>query len=224
MFVTIDESLTRTSFRAPMPRGKALIDRLREGEPYALAFGGQGGTWHDVLADLTREHSLTAELKALVAKAAEMIEPVADELLLVRPNGFEPFDESPGDGVEVAIPGVFLTQVAAIRALKHYGLDPQRVAPVAMIGHSQGIVAVEAVRGVDEATLLAITELAGAAGRLMARRRGIDSMLAISNATADEVREVVARTAPEAFVGMVNGRRRTVVSGTRADLEDIKFE
>ncbi|NKS42639.1 hypothetical protein GS496_19535, partial [Rhodococcus hoagii] len=66
------------------------MDRLRAGEPYALAFGGQGAPWLSALAELNRDSGLEPTLTELVNEAAAMLEPVAQDLLVVRPVGFDP--------------------------------------------------------------------------------------------------------------------------------------
>jgi len=48
----------------------------------------------------------------------------------------------------ISMPGVFLSQVAALRALRLQGLDSAEHAPVAVIGHSQGLLAARAAEEV----------------------------------------------------------------------------
>src|SRR5262249_62281377 len=105
-----------------------------------------------------------------------------------RPRGSEPVEGGRAMAAEdpvpsekhltsaaVSIPGVLLTQIAAGRALARQGMDWVATPPVAVAGHSQGVLAVEAFKaaGARDIELLALAQLIGAAGTLVARRRGI---------------------------------------------------
>ncbi|WP_406236874.1 fatty acid synthase subunit beta domain-containing protein [Nocardia sp. NBC_01009] len=233
-----------------------LLDRLLGGTPYALAFGGQGAQWLRELEEIGRDSALEPELTALVNEAAALLEPVAAQLLVVRPVGFDPvgwmLEEELADGDEgeasaapseqvlrsavVSMPGVLLTQLAAMRALRLQGLDPVENAPVAVIGHSQGRLAATAVEtgGQRDAELLAMAQLIGAAAGLVARRRGLmpvgerSPMVAVSNVDPEQLRAVVAEVsegvdpAAAAVVSIRNGRRRAVLSGTPTQLERVR--
>ena len=101
---------------------------LNAGEPYAVAFGGQGGAWLENLEELVSSagHRVRARV-TLVGEAALLLEPVARELVVVRPIGFQPMQwvralaaEEPLPSRQAAdrrppisVPGVLLTQMAA---------------------------------------------------------------------------------------------------------------
>ena len=68
----------------------ALVDRLTAGEPYAVAFGGQGSAWLETLEELVSSAGIESDLATLVGEADLLLEPVAKELVVVRPIGFEP--------------------------------------------------------------------------------------------------------------------------------------
>src|SRR5690606_25518356 len=137
----------------------------------------------------------------------------------------------------VSMPGVMLSQLAALRALRLQGLDPAEHAPMAIIGQSQGRPAASAVGagGARDAEPLGIAQLIGAAAGLVARRRGLmpvgqrSPMVAVSNVDPDELRAVVAEVsegvdpAIAAVVSIRNGRRRAVLSGTPAQLERVRL-
>lgn len=55
-----------------------------------MAFAGQGGSWLDALAEITRDSGIEPEITALVNEAAELIAPVADELVIVRSGLADP--------------------------------------------------------------------------------------------------------------------------------------
>lgn len=245
-----------TGRRAATAPNGALVDKLLAGEPYALAFGGQGAPWLSSLEELSRDNGLEPVLTELVNTAAAHLAPVAGDLMVVRPAGFDPIawileqelvddeDEAPAAGpseatltsAAVSKPGVFLTQIAALRALANQGLDVAAHAPSAVIGHSQGVLAVEAVAagGRKDAEILAIAQLIGAAASLVGRRRGLIAgagkfpMLAVSGADAERigaiVDEVFEGQDPErsAVVAIRNGRRRVVLSGPPAALERVQ--
>ncbi len=233
-----------------------LLDRLRDGTPYALAFGGQGARWLGELEEIGRDAALEPELTALVNESAALLEPVAGQLLVVRPMGFDPMgwmledeladEESsqnsalPSEQVlrsaAVSMPGVLLTQLAALRALRLQGLEPTEFPPVAVIGHSQGQLAVAALERDErsDAEMLAIAQLIGAAAGLVARRRGLmpvgdqSPMVAVSNVDPEELRAVLAEVAEgvdpaaAAVLSIRNGRRRAVLSGTPAQLRRVR--
>src|SRR5699024_10076212 len=119
-------------------------------------------------------------------------EPVHDEIAVVRPHGFRPVewantttgeDEDYTDlpdaaslsSAAVSLPAVLLTQIGALRALAAEGLDVNAVAPASVVGHSQGVLAVESVEtfGSVDDRLLAVAELIGAAATLVGRRVGL---------------------------------------------------
>ncbi|MGN2641009.1 type I polyketide synthase [Nocardia takedensis] len=260
--MTINESTetgTGSSARITAQRGEVrapLLDRLLDGAPYALAFGGQGAQWLGELEEIGRDSALEPELTALVNEAAALLEPVASQLLVVRPVGFDPIgwlleeeladpdagdsSAAPSDAVlrsaPVSMPGVLLAQLAALRALRLQGLDPSENAPVAVVGHSQGLLAAAAVEagGSRDAELLAIAQLVGAAAGLVARRRGLmpvgekSSMLAVSNVDPERLRAVLAEVSEgvdpkaAAVISIRNGRRRVVLSGTPAQLGRVR--
>jgi fatty acid synthase len=136
----------------------ALVDRLNAGEPYAVAFGGQGSAWLGTLEELVSSAGIEDELAMLVGEADVILEPVARELVVVRPIGFDPLRWVRAHAGEASVPsaeqlmsaacslpGVMLTQVAALRALIRQGMDFAATPPVAVVGHSQGVMGVEAL-------------------------------------------------------------------------------
>lgn len=170
-----------------------------------------------------------------------LLEPVSKELVVVRPIGFEPLqwvralaaeDPVPSDkhltSSAVSLPGVLLTQVAAVRALARQGMDLIATPPVVSVGHSQGVLAVEALNagGVRDVELLALAQLIGAAGTLVARRRGISvlgdrpPMVAVTNADPERIQQLLedfaqdVRTVLPPVLSIRNGRRSLVITGT----------
>ncbi|MGB3481949.1 MAG: fatty acid synthase subunit beta domain-containing protein [Mycobacterium sp.] len=227
----------------------ALVDRLSEGEPYAVAFGGQGSAWLETLEELVSSAGIESDLATLAGEAELLLEPVAQELVVVRPIGFEPLQwvralaaEEPVPSAKqltsaaVSVPGVLLTQIAAVRALARQGMDLAAVPPVAVVGHSQGVLAVEALKagGAQDVQLLALAQLIGAAGTLVARRRGISilgdrpPMVSVTNADPERIYALLdefsqdVRTVLPPVLSIRNGRRSVVITGTPEQLS--RFE
>ncbi len=233
----------------PLTGTHALVDRLHSGEPYAVAFGGQGGPWLENLEELVNSAGIESEISQLVAEAELLLEPLARELVVVRPIGFEPMkwiralaaDEplpSTKDLTTAAIsgPGILLTQMAAQRALKRQGLDLDGHPPVAIAGHSQGVTAVESLKagGTRDVELLAIGQLIGAAGSLVSRRCGMVGrgdkapMVSVLNVDPARMAELLdefaqdVRTVLPPALSIRNGRRSVVITGTPEQL--ARFE
>ncbi|WP_343601472.1 fatty acid synthase subunit beta domain-containing protein [Mycobacterium sp.] len=233
----------------PAPSAHALVDRLTAGERYAVAFGGQGSDWLETLEELVSSAGIEPELTTLAGEADLLLEPVARELVVVRPIGFEPLrwvralaaeDPTPSakqlTSAAVSVPGVLLTQIAAVRTLARQGMDLSAVPPVAVIGHSQGVLGVESLKagGSADVQLLALAQLIGAAGTLVARRRGImvlgdhPPMVSVSNADPERVYRLLedfaqdVRTVLPPVLSIRNGRRSVVITGTPEQLS--RFE
>lgn len=231
------------------PQTHALVDRLNTGEPYAVAFGGQGAAWLETLEELVSSAGIEAELTTLAGEADLLLEPVARELVVVRPIGFEPLswvralaaeDPIPSQNqltsAAVSVPGVLLTQIAAVRALARQGLDLAATPPVALAGHSQGVLAVESVKaaGANDVQLVAMAQLIGAAGTLVARRRGITisgdrpPMVSVTNVDPERMFQLLedfaadVRTVLPPVLSIRNGRRSVVITGTPEQLS--RFE
>ncbi|BBZ51749.1 type I polyketide synthase [Mycobacterium heidelbergense] len=230
----------------------ALVDRLTAGEPYAIAFGGQGSAWLETLEELVSSAGIESDLATLVGEAELLLEPVEKELVVVRPIGFEPLrwvralaaeDPVPADkhltSAAVSMPGVLLTQIAAGRTLARQGMDWSATPPVAVAGHSQGVLAVEAFKALQDGAdrdveLLALAQLIGAAGTLVARRRGISvlgdrpPMVSVTNADPERIRRLLdefaqdVRTVLPPVLSIRNGRRSVVITGTPEQLS--RFE
>ncbi|MCB0925731.1 MAG: hypothetical protein KDB50_14505, partial [Mycobacterium sp.] len=126
----------------------ALVDRLNAGEPYAVVFGGQGdSSWLAGLEELVTSAGIESELSRIVGEADLLLEPVAGDLVVVRPIGFQPLtwvralaagDQIPTaaqlTSAAVSMPGVLLTQIAAVRALARQGIDFAAAPPVGLAG------------------------------------------------------------------------------------------
>lgn len=239
--------------RAASRTNRALADDLRDGTAYALAFGGQGIAWRDALSDLIDGTGIGPELQSLVDASVAITEPIHDEIAVVRTHGFRPIewantttgeDEDHGDlpddaslsSAAVSLPAVLLTQIGAIRALAAEGFDVNDTAPAAVVGHSQGILAVESVEtfGSIDDRLLAVAELIGAAATLVGRRVGLfrrgdaSPMVGVSGIDGEELRALVdelfsgADATLRPTVSIRNAQRRHVVVGRPEDLEDLR--
>ncbi|MBV8930635.1 MAG: ACP S-malonyltransferase, partial [Mycobacteriaceae bacterium] len=238
-------SANRKSAVSETLTANALVDRLNAGEPYAVAFGGQGGSWLENLEELVSSAGIESELSELVGEAELLLEPVARELVVVRPIGFEPLKwvralaaEEPLPAIKqlttaaISGPGILLNQMAAIRALTRQGLDLMGTPPVAMAGHSQGILGVESLKakGARDAELLALLQLIGAAGSLVSRRRGMvgrgdkSPMVSVTDVDPERMAELLdefskdVRTVLPPVLSIRNGRRSVVITGTPEQL------
>src|SRR6202022_943601 len=136
----------------------ALVDRLSAGEPYAVAFGGQGGAWLETLEELVSSAGIESELATLVGEVDMLLEPVAKELVVVRPIGFEPLRWVRALAAEDPVPSarhltsaaVSLPKTARTPPLARQGRALHAPPPVAVVGHSQGILGVEALKATGE--------------------------------------------------------------------------
>ncbi|MBB4135869.1 fatty acid synthase subunit beta domain-containing protein [Gordonia humi] len=229
----------------------SLIDRFSAGESYAISFGGQGGPWLSSLAELVADADLGRHIESVMDAAAGILAPVSDELAAVGSDRFAPstwleaLDSEasvPSDdelaAAHLSLPGILLTQLAAVENLAKQGLITTELPPSAVIGHSQGLIAIDAVataeqpRAHSDAELLAVATLMGAAATVVARRTGLQGvadshhagtspMVAVTGVAPREVDAMLAEyaatlpagTAGLPTVAIINNRRSVVLAG-----------
>ncbi|PJM74581.1 type I polyketide synthase [Bifidobacterium simiarum] len=228
-----------------------FLNRLA-GQPHALAFAGQSTPWPVALADQIANPDLDRALRDHMAAAHRILTPVAATLLATtgRPVdlfGFEPNPARLGAAADApaSVPGIALSQLGAILDAEALGYDVAKAKPVAVLGHSQGILAVHMVQAIEQAgsvegareaidEILAIAELIGVAGTRQARQLGLaprsgdaTPMLSVKDATRAQVDALIARvtnTRGPIAVAVTNSGTHTVLSGYPEDLASFALE
>ena len=237
---------TQSTAPAPGSQTRTVAERLSAGEPYVLAFGGQATPWRSALEGLVGlDGDLAGELAAVDRAVADLLAPVATDLLTITPRGARLLDDGAvpvapagGEGADVSVPGILMAQHAVLACLPGAGVDVRATAPTSVIGHSQGVLGValleamarpgeegrRAVIGVH-----ALARLIGAAAARATRRLDLGPagratpMLSVRGVTR-EVLDAVLESVPGAeriALGVTNGRRAHTLSGRPADLERV---
>ena len=134
-----------------------FLNRLAS-EPHALAFAGQSTPWPVALADETANPVLDEQLHAHVRQAQNLLYPVSADLLATtgRPVDLFGFTPNPAKlgtaaNASASVPGIALAQLGALIDAEELGYNPAEAKPVAVLGHSQGILAVHMVQAIREA-------------------------------------------------------------------------
>ena len=226
----------------------ALVDRLTAGEPYAVAFGGQGSAWLETLEELVSSARIEAELAALAGEVELLLEPVANQLVVVRPIGFEPLQWVRALAAEDPVPSD-----------KHLTLPPCRYPACCSLRPRPGVPWLVRAwtgsprrrwpsRAIRKASSPSRRQVGGSArcraaghgpadrcGRNVGGpRRGISvlgdrpPMVSVTNADPERVRRLLdefsqdVRTVLPPVLSIRNGRRSVVITGTPEQLS--RFE
>ena len=228
-----------------------FLNRLTT-EPHALAFAGQSAPWPVALADQTTDPSLDEALRGHVAAANRLLTPAAADLLATTGRPVDLFGFTPNPArlsaaadATASVEGVALTQLGALLDLEHLGYSVAQAKPVAVLGHSQGVLAVHMTRAIEAAgsieaagktldEILAVAALIGAAGTRRVRELGLNPkygeaspMLSVKGATREQVEALVKRVnnaRGPISIAVTNSDNHHVLSGYPEDLAAFAFE
>lgn len=228
-----------------------FLNRLTT-EPHALAFAGQSTPWPVALADQTTDPSLDEALRGHVAAANRLLAPTAADLLATTGRPVDLFDFTPNPArlsaaadATASVEGVALTQLGALLDLEHLGYSVAAAKPVAVLGHSQGVLAVHMTRAIEAAgsieaagktldEILAVAALIGAAGTRRVRELGLNPkygeaspMLSVKGATREQVEALVKRVnnaRGPISIAVTNSDNHHVLSGYPEDLAALALE
>ena len=194
--------------------------------PYALSFSGQGFAWLPTLREELAA-GVRPQIAAYLADAEEILAPLSDALLPASPHGFAPLtwaESEPGFALSapaVSTPGILCAQLAVLESVRAQGLDPSDA--VLSLGHSQGVLAATVTSGrATPGEALAIARLIGAALTTTARIHGLvrtaqgAPMVAVEGATQEQLHDLGA------YIGLINGRERSVIVGTPEELACVR--
>ncbi|WEV66099.1 type I polyketide synthase [Bifidobacterium sp. ESL0764] len=234
-----------------MTENTFFLNRL-SAEPHALVFGGQSTPWVSSLADECTDPTLAAKLKAHADASARLLSAVTPDLLATMGGtvdlfGFKANPARLGHAADAAasVPGIALAQLGALIDAEGLGYSVAKAKPVAVLGHSQGIIAehmvdaIEAAGSIDEARdaideILAIARLIGAAGTRQSRLLPVSTkfgeatpMLSVRGANKRQIEVLVSRVVkprgPIAFA-VTNATDNYVLSGHPEDLAAFVVE
>ncbi|MEV0764984.1 SDR family NAD(P)-dependent oxidoreductase [Nocardia sp. NPDC050435] len=178
----------------------------RSSEP-VFVFSGMGPQWWGMARGLLTAGGVFAETAAEIDAEFRAIAgwSIVEELL-------KPEDESRVTDTEVAQPANFLVQVALVRELARYGIEP-----AAILGHSVGEVSAAYVSGMltlSEAVLVAYHR-----ARLQATTAGSGGMLAVGM-SYEQALELIGDD-PRVDVAAINSATALTLSGEVDRLEEI---
>lgn len=228
-----------------------FLNRLNS-EPHALAFGGQSTPWTLALADQSTDPNLEATLRNHAQAASRLLSPVNADMLATTGGpvdlfGFTPNPAKLGTAADAAasVPGIALTQLGALIDAAGLGYDVVSAKPIAVLGHSQGIIAEHMVHAIEEAgsieaateaidEILAVAQLIGVAGTRQARMLALrpksgeaTPMLSVRGATTNQVETLIARVnKPRGpiSIAVTNSENNLVLSGYPEDLAAFAVE
>ena len=209
-----------------------------------------GRHWLENLEELVSSAGIESELSEIVGEAALLLEPVARELVVVRPIGFEPMQWVRALAADEPLP----TDQAADHRRdlgpghpagpdgRHPRGRPPGSRPVRHAAGRDGrpLAGHHRLRGAARRrapgtpNCLRMLQLIGAAGSLVSRRRGMvgrgdkSPMVSVTNADPDRIAELLedfstdVRTVLPPVLSIRNGRRSVVITGTPEQL--ARFE
>lgn len=206
--------------------------------PYALIFGGQGSAWGPQLSALLHSSSIAKEVGASWQKAKEKVSPLALQIATAAPGALDRLEALfGGEGVSadkkyidapLSVPGITLTQYGAVVALAQSSLALREKAPLAFLGHSQGVLGAELARAYaagkqeEVVDVLALSLLVGTAA---ARATALKGALGTADTTpmmslrGVDLRFVEEVCTDSVSLAVYNGDKACVLSGRPRDLE-----
>ena len=229
-----------------------FLNRLAQGEPHVLAFAGQSTPWPVALADQIGDPTLETALHTHADAAALKLTPVNADLLATTGHPIDLFGFAPNPArlgaaadATASVEGIALTQLGALIDLEHLGYQVAAAKPQAVLGHSQGVLAVHMVKAIAQAgsiaaaadeidEILATAALIGAAGTRTARELALNPrhgeatpMLSVRGATRVQVEALAARVnnprGPIA-IAVTNAADHHVICGFPDDLAAFGVE
>lgn len=209
-----------------------------EGAPYALTFAGQATPWQHTLREMIDQRDIEGALRDLIQEGQSRLAPLGRELTVTAGNriSLESLLEADPTAPTASMPGILLAQYAVLLDLTAEGFDPRVHAPIAVAGHSQGVLgaalyeAWSAGKSETMAAIYALSELLGAAAASATRSLGArpvearTPMLAVIGATAAQVEMLVEQAGLRGRVSLSlhNSPDQLVLSGSPADLSQIE--
>ena len=212
--------------------------------PYALVFAGQGSSWKDALTSSLAFPGAANRIRTAWTNANRIIEPVSLELITRSPHALhrlnsivedEAWPDPRDRDAAISVPGIALAQLGALVDLEGTSLDVTAQKPVAILGHSQGLlgaaIAEALVEGdADKAErILALAILIGHAATAVTNAKSVNArgdltpMLSIRGIDLDQIAETAAASGLKiSEPSVVNGLRAGVYSGDPADLAKLR--
>ncbi|WIM67994.1 DUF1729 domain-containing protein [Corynebacterium breve] len=194
----------------------------------ALIFQGQGSNWQYALADAATSPLTRTRLSDLLDRARTTTGPIARLIASTVPGATERLrallaeDASPAPIAidahpAVSVPGIVLSQIAAVDQLRDLGMD---ITETLLAGHSQGSLGVVAARQPEQALAFAIL-LGTAASHVHGATDDRPHMLSVRGLHLEQLTEIIADIAG-AQAAVLNGPRHIVLSGTPEALEQAQ--
>ncbi|QOR45035.1 type I polyketide synthase [Trueperella pecoris] len=202
-----------------------LTEQLNAGTPYVLQFAGQATPWRTALADVAEDPAIRSALTEVQARAERLLAPVLPELTRICAGPLDLFN-NPSVQAFSSVPGILLAQFGAHLDLGLTG------APHAVIGHSQGVLAVEIAKNGDldhAARIFALARLIGAAATWTTRSAGAERhgeltpMLAVRGIPETELARIVDAH-DGAGIAIRNTRDSFTLSGIPAALDAVRAD
>ncbi|MFY9262119.1 MAG: fatty acid synthase subunit beta domain-containing protein [Arcanobacterium sp.] len=201
-----------------------LTKMLNQGAPYILQFGGQATPWRSALKDIAADPVQRDMLEQALARSESILAPVLPELSRITAGEID-FFGSPSGEAFASVPGILLAQYGALADLN---ID---ATPQAVIGHSQGILAVELAERIDNdadvAHIVALARLIGAAATAVTRDAGAQRfgattpMLAVRDLPRKVLDSLLAEH-PGVTLAIRNTVKSYALSGTPAALDAFR--
>ena len=228
-----------------------FVNRLSE-QPHALMFAGQSTPWTVAVDELMQDERVAAQLKDYVRSAHGLLTPVAADLLATTGRETDLFNYPANPAklgaaadATASIQGIALAQLGAMLDFDQLGYNVATASPVALLGHSQGILGVHMAQAIIDAgsieaareqidEILAIAALIGAAGTREVRAHGLvrkygdaTPMLSVKGILPAQADELIARVTDAhgpIAVAVINSANHVVLSGHPQDLASFAVE
>ena len=204
----------------------------------AIIFAGQASEWEKQLHNAAASHHAVGRLDNYLTQARSLVSPYARTIASTVPGAMERLEALVHAGSQdtgastsktaantandvfpaVSIPGIVLSQLAAIDQLRDLGLTLDADSPA--FGHSQGSLGIAAIKHPVHALALAIL-MGTAASVAHGSTDSRSHMLLIRDLPREFVDTCLTNTG-SAAISVVNGTRAFVVSGTPDELATVE--
>ncbi|PKZ89650.1 type I polyketide synthase [Trueperella bernardiae] len=188
-------------------------------DPYVLQFAGQATPWRAALAEAAEDPAIRDTLERLQARAEELLASVLPELTRICAGPLDLLATTSGEAF-ASVPGILLAQYGSYLDL------PLGAQPQAVVGHSQGVLAVHMLASEHKAHVLALARLIGAAATQATRAEGasrfgeLTPMLAVRDVPERVLSEVAARHGAQ--IAIRNTATSFTLAGLPASLEAVR--